>query len=1054
MGCGSSLANGSSSGERNLYMESEPATSALPVTQLPDTRRKRRSTGQGRWGGEIQTPVIPKICKGELFDPKQFVHLDHYVTREYISKDVMQGSYEGLATQLTKTAHSELEKAWVLFRWLSGVNLQHLVQEAGNELPPQDSPVQGLLEIHWRLSNHAHFFARLARAVGLDCEIISGINKNAHYQVGQTLAEDLLGAQWNAINIFGETRLLDVFWASTCVDDSEATDWMYLWDMFKDSDDNIDSAEIDKPTMTKHQINDFFFLTDPEKFIVTHFPEEQKWQLLQTPITVDEFSNQVYIRERFYEMNLSLGPGTPDTCVLTATDGQVTFSMTAPMEDISAMLFRWKLTQMDGQQSGGGVTYDRYVFFQKKGALVEFWIVLPKSGNFLFDLYGQLGSGEHYGRVCTFLIAADAASENAEPLPDLPDAGWGMCPVATQHQLTPRFEAIPYIEADDGLLDLAFTVPEGKIVGNTLRHNVIEDVVLKRHSVITKKDETVTVQIRFPCKGSFALGIYIGDQDHNEMYNAANFMINCASTGITPRPYPMLHTGFLGEDLMAQVMGVRADSHSDDFVIKTKEGDLQVNFKIKNPSAVDLLCELQNNDIDSAKLSGYITMSSEGAWTTFDLQLPAQGEYGFNVFARKMGVDYQIFHVFSYLVVAEAGTGSPIKIPEDAVHMETIFTADDIADIRVAEKKGLLLSVAKKNSQNRNLLENQVSAKKEGDINVYEVNLPTVGEYVAVVYKLKNGHLVTQQVTQLVRLEPLQGDQRSMAMMFPDRRLNKTERKKRKSMALGLNHEAFRLQLMAAVASQNVSLLQWAIGQCEANYVHEKNGELRKSKKILDFLLITQELGIAVQSRDLTKLKLCMESAKKKGFSKMLSLKIIAELQRYDAPPDVLVAVLVATCDLLGLDGNQLQVQRCTHFMDWELLLTVLKQKGKRSLKKMVLACNIDTVDIVSAVRTKHSLQSISLDDVKMKSSSAALFYLWCMAVAQEVESRFVHRGGDLRQAKILAKRSALFRRSSSSVSDDKLPVQEKRPGFTLPPITENGGYRLKLKADPGLAEL
>jgi hypothetical protein len=79
------------------------------------------------------------------------------------SIDIMRGSFEELSTFLTKKAKSEFAKVRVLFRWLAGVSLDHIMQEAGNELPPQDSPMEGLLEIHWGMGNHAHFFARLAR---------------------------------------------------------------------------------------------------------------------------------------------------------------------------------------------------------------------------------------------------------------------------------------------------------------------------------------------------------------------------------------------------------------------------------------------------------------------------------------------------------------------------------------------------------------------------------------------------------------------------------------------------------------------------------------------------------------------------------------------------------------------------------------------------------------------------------------------------------------------------------------------------------------------------
>jgi transglutaminase/protease-like cytokinesis protein 3 len=36
-------------------------------------------------------------------------------------------------------------------------------------------------------------------------------------------------------------------------------------------------------------INDAYFLTEPEEFIKGHFPDDMQWQLLDHPISFDEF---------------------------------------------------------------------------------------------------------------------------------------------------------------------------------------------------------------------------------------------------------------------------------------------------------------------------------------------------------------------------------------------------------------------------------------------------------------------------------------------------------------------------------------------------------------------------------------------------------------------------------------------------------------------------------------------------------------------------------------------------------------------------------------------
>lgn len=54
------------------------------------------------------------------------------------------------------------------------------------------------------------------------------------------------------------------------------------------------------------RFDDFYFLTDPEDFINTHFPDEEKWQLLDTPIPLEEFERMVFKTSAFHTMGLKL----------------------------------------------------------------------------------------------------------------------------------------------------------------------------------------------------------------------------------------------------------------------------------------------------------------------------------------------------------------------------------------------------------------------------------------------------------------------------------------------------------------------------------------------------------------------------------------------------------------------------------------------------------------------------------------------------------------------------------------------------------------------------
>ncbi len=65
-----------------------------------------------------------------------------------------------------------------------------------------------------------------------------------------------------------------------------------------------------KPVCCLHllppRFDDFYFLTDPEEFIDSHFPDEETWQLLDMPISLEEFERRVFKTSAFFTMGLRL----------------------------------------------------------------------------------------------------------------------------------------------------------------------------------------------------------------------------------------------------------------------------------------------------------------------------------------------------------------------------------------------------------------------------------------------------------------------------------------------------------------------------------------------------------------------------------------------------------------------------------------------------------------------------------------------------------------------------------------------------------------------------
>ena len=55
----------------------------------------------------------------------------------------------------------------------------------------------------------------------------------------------------------------------------------------------------------RYEYDDHYFLTDPKEFIYEFFPLQSEWQLLRTPMTLEEFEELPFVRSLFFRYQLS-----------------------------------------------------------------------------------------------------------------------------------------------------------------------------------------------------------------------------------------------------------------------------------------------------------------------------------------------------------------------------------------------------------------------------------------------------------------------------------------------------------------------------------------------------------------------------------------------------------------------------------------------------------------------------------------------------------------------------------------------------------------------------
>jgi transglutaminase/protease-like cytokinesis protein 3 len=69
---------------------------------------------------------------------------------------------------------------------------------------------------------------------------------------------------------------------------------------------SIDVFIIDDVNTINIRCDNFYFLTNSEKHIFEHLPDKKVWQLLRTPVTLDEFMRLPILKSNLFNAGLSL----------------------------------------------------------------------------------------------------------------------------------------------------------------------------------------------------------------------------------------------------------------------------------------------------------------------------------------------------------------------------------------------------------------------------------------------------------------------------------------------------------------------------------------------------------------------------------------------------------------------------------------------------------------------------------------------------------------------------------------------------------------------------
>ncbi len=225
---------------------------------------------------------------------------------EYVDNKVKKypksfGSIERLANRIEKDFSDNKDKVRAAFYWISthiaydnesfrnGTNGYESIR-----IPYDGNEKEYLYQLNREYAERAlqrkkgvcEGYSQLMRfvceAMEIECVVIEGYAKNDVSEIGKRLTTT--NHAWNAVNIDNEWKLIDVTWAAGHSDTPDST---FTFDL----DEN-------------------YYFIQPKGLILSHFPKEEKWQLLDYPISKKDFSKLPIVFGAFFSSNISLEPNS------------------------------------------------------------------------------------------------------------------------------------------------------------------------------------------------------------------------------------------------------------------------------------------------------------------------------------------------------------------------------------------------------------------------------------------------------------------------------------------------------------------------------------------------------------------------------------------------------------------------------------------------------------------------------------------------------------------------------------------------------------------------
>jgi transglutaminase/protease-like cytokinesis protein 3 len=229
------------------------------------------------------------ICVN-LFGQIDFERIDNFVkSNDFPRKDLTK-----LTLKLTENYNSDVEKLRAIYTWIAN-NIEYDLKQAKKEnIKTVEYWTEEERVMKWEkirkeeikrtlrkkrgvCEDYSNLLKEMCHIIGIESNVIVGYGRTGKSEIGRKPGRT--DHAWNSVKINNEWYLMDLTWASGYVDSKAKK---YHKDFRKE-----------------------YFLIRPKDFVKRHYPEDSRFQYLDTELTKEAFSEIPLISFGYYKYGLN-----------------------------------------------------------------------------------------------------------------------------------------------------------------------------------------------------------------------------------------------------------------------------------------------------------------------------------------------------------------------------------------------------------------------------------------------------------------------------------------------------------------------------------------------------------------------------------------------------------------------------------------------------------------------------------------------------------------------------------------------------------------------------